>query len=110
MGILAIVSGTHIDMYHNLMQLVWGALAVAVSFMGSNVRRFCVGSGTFYLVLAILGLLIGNPSMHKAWFVGPMLLQTGDHSYHLVLGLIFLGMGLLSGRTKNAGHALYVTS
>ena len=108
MGILAIITGTRIDKYHNLMQLVWGALALGASFMGSKVAgRFCIGSGVFYLTLAILGLLIGNPSMNRAWPIGPMLLHTGDHIYHLVLGSIFLSMGLLSERAQNAGQVEY---
>lgn len=103
MGALAIIAGTHINKYHNLMHLIWGALALAVSFMGSKVaERFCIGSGVFYLSLAILGLLLGNPSMNRAWSIGPMMLNTGDHIFHLVLGSIFLGMGLLSGRIHNA--------
>jgi Domain of unknown function (DUF4383) len=109
MGILVIVGGAHVDKYHNLMHLTWGALALGTSFMGSTVaKRFCVGSGVFYLALAILGLLIGNPSMNRAWYLGPMLLNTGDHIFHLVLGSLFLGMGLLSGRTwklRDVQHA-----
>ncbi len=111
MGILAVVSGTRIDKYHNLMQLIWGALALAASFMGSKVAgRFCIGSGIFYLALAVLGLLIGNPSMNRAWFIGPMLLHTGDHIVHLVLGSIYLSMGLLSGRARNDGQVEYVAN
>jgi hypothetical protein len=98
MGILVIAGGIG-DRYHNLMHLIWGALALGASFMGSAVaKRFCIGSGVFYLALAALGLLIGNPSMNRAWYFGPMLLHTGDHIFHLVLGSLFLGMGLLSGR------------
>ena len=109
MGILAIVSGTQIEKYHNLMQLIWGGLALAGSFISSKVAgRFCIGYGIFYLTLAILGLLLGNPSMNRAWFIGPMLLHTGDHIFHLVLGSIFLSMGLLSGRAQNDGQVEYV--
>jgi hypothetical protein len=61
-------------------------------------RRFCIASGAFYLTLAPLGLAIGNPAMNRAWYFGPMLLHTGDHIFHLVLGSIFLATGLLSGR------------
>jgi hypothetical protein len=105
MGILAIISGTRIEKYHNLMQLTWGVLALAASFMGTKVaERFCIGSGVFYLALATQGLLIGNPSMNRAWFIGPMPLHTGDHIFHLVLGSIYLGIGLLSVRTQNAGR------
>jgi len=108
MGIVAIVSGTRIEKYHNLMQLSWGVLALAASFLGSKVaERFCIGSGVFYLALAALGLLIGNPSMNRAWFIGPMPLHTGDHIFHLVLGSIYLGMGLLSGRAQNTGQVEY---
>lgn len=108
MGVLAIITGTRIDKYHNLMQLSWGVLALAASFMGSKVAgRFCIGSGIFYGALAILGLLIGNPSMNRAWSIGPMLLHTGDHVYHLVLGSIFLGMGWFSGRAQNDGLVEY---
>jgi hypothetical protein len=99
MGIMVIVGGAHVDKYHNLMHLIWGVLAVGASFLGLTIsRRFCIGSGVFYLAQAILGLLIGNPSMNRAWYLGPMLLNTGDHIFHLVLGSLFLGVGLVSGR------------
>ena len=99
------------DKYHNLMHLVWGALALGASFLGPAVaKRFCIGSGVFYLALAILGLLIGNPSMNRGWYLGPMLLHTGDHIFHLVLGSLFLGMGLLSGRTWGVRHVQQAAS
>ena len=105
MGILVIVGGARADKYHNLMHLIWGALALGASFMGSTVaKRFCIGSGVFYLALGALGLLIGNSSMNRAWYFGPMLLHTGDHIFHLVLGSLFLSMGLLSGRTLRFRH------
>jgi hypothetical protein len=105
MGIMVIVGGVHADKYHNLMHLTWGALAVGASFMGSTVaKRFCIGSGVFYLTLAIAGLLMGNPAMNRAWHLGPMLLHTGDHIFHLVLGALFLGIGLFSGRTVGIRH------
>jgi Domain of unknown function (DUF4383) len=99
MGIMVIIGGVHADKYHNLMHLTWGALALGASFLGLTIsKRFCIGSGVFNLALAILGLLIGNPSMNRAWEFGPMLLHTGDHIFHLVLGSLFLGVGLISGR------------
>ena len=105
MGILMIVGGLHADKYHNLMHLTWGALAFGASFLGLTIsKRFCIGSGVFYLALAILGLLIGNPSMNRAWYLGPMLLHTGDHIFHLVLGSLFLGVGLVSGREWRPRH------
>jgi hypothetical protein len=105
MGILVIVGGVHADKYHNLMHLIWGALALGASFLGLTIaKRFCIGSGVFYVALAILGLLLGNPSMNRAWDLGPMLLHTGDHVFHLVLGSLFLGVGLVSGREWRPRH------
>jgi hypothetical protein len=99
MGVLVAVGGAHVDKYHNLMHLAWGASALGVSFLGTRVAmRFCIASGAFYLTLATLGLTIGNPAMSRAWYFGPMLLHTGDHIFHLVLGSIFLAVGLVSGR------------
>jgi len=57
-------------------------------------KRFCIASGAFYLMLAT----IGSPGMNRAWYFGPMLLHTGDHIFHMVLGSLFLAMGLVSGR------------
>jgi hypothetical protein len=88
-----------VDKYHNLMHLAWGALAFGFSFLGATAaKRFCIASGAFYLTLATLGLTIGSPAMNRAWYFGPMLLHTGDHVFHLVLGSLFLAMGLVSGR------------
>jgi hypothetical protein len=95
----AMVFGGRGDKYHNLMHLVWGALALGVSFLGPVIaKRFCIGSGVFYMTLALLGLLTGNPSMNRGWYLGPMLLHTGDHIFHLVLGSVLLFIGLASGR------------
>jgi hypothetical protein len=109
MGTLILIGGLHTDKYHNLMHLLWGALAIGASFMSLTVaKRFCIGSGIFYITLALLGLLLGNPAMNKAWYLGPMLLHTGDHIFHLVLGTLFLGAGLISGREwgiRNIQHA-----
>ena len=99
MGAVVIVSGLHADRNHNLMHIVWGALALGASFMaGRTARLFCIGSGIFYLTLAVLGLTIGDSAMGRAWQAGPMLLHTGDHVFHLVLGIIFLSFGVVSGR------------
>lgn len=99
MGVVVILSGLHADRYHNLMHIIWGALALGASFLtGRAAKIFCIGSGLFYLTLALLGLSIGDSAMGKAWQAGPMLLHTGDHVFHLVLGSVLLGFGLMSGR------------
>ena len=100
MGVLVVVGGAHVDKYHNLLLLVWGAFALSVSFLGEiAAKRFCIASGAFFLSLAVLGLIMGNSSLGKAWYLGPMLLHNGDHIFHMVLGSVFLAMGLVSGLT-----------
>lgn len=102
MGVVVIASGLHADRSHNLMHIVWGALAMVASFLSARTAKFfSIGSGLFYLTLAFLGLIIGDPATERAWQAGPMLLHTGDHMFHLVLGAIFLGFGLLSGRERS---------
>ena len=108
MGSLAIVGGAHVDKYHNLMHLAWGVLAVGASFLGATIaRRFCIASGVFYLTIAVLGLVMGNPALNRLWHFGPMMLHTGDHIFHLVLGSVFLAIGLVSGRqwVQRPSHA-----
>lgn len=101
MGTLVIVTGLHADRYHNLMHMAWGALALGASFLSVKVAKFfCIGSGLFYLTLAIFGLMIGDSAMERAWQAGPMLLHTGDHVFHLVLGSVFLVLGLIPGRER----------
>jgi hypothetical protein len=105
MVILVSAGGLRADKYHNLMLLVWGVLAVGLSFMGQTVaKRFCIGSGIFYIALAMLGLLLGDSAMNRAWHFGPMLLHTGDHIFHLAVGFLFLGAGLISGREWGIGN------
>ena len=102
MGVVVMASGLHSDRYHNWMHMIWGALALGASFMSVRAAKlFCIASGLFYLTLAILGLTLGDSAVGRAWQAGPMLLHTGDHIFHLVLGCIFLGFGFVSGRARH---------
>ena len=101
MGGLVLATRLHADHYHNLMHMVWGALAIGASFLTAKAAKFyCLGSGLFYMTLAVLGLAIGDSASGRAWQAGPMLLHTGDHIFHLVLGSVFLGLGIMSGREQ----------
>ena len=67
MGVVVIASGLHADRYHNMMHIVWGALALGASFLaGRAAKLFCIGSGIFYLTLAVAGLTIGDSNMGRA--------------------------------------------
>lgn len=100
MGLMMVFRGGSVNQYHNLLHLVWGASALYFGFIGSTLaaKNFCIGSGAFYFVLGVLGMLFGNSLANEAWHVGPMLLHTGDHIFHMVLGSAILATGLLTGR------------
>jgi hypothetical protein len=53
------------------------------------------------MALAVLGLAMGDSAMGRAWQAGPMLWHTGEHIFHLVLGSVFLGFGMMSGRERH---------
>jgi hypothetical protein len=79
---------------HNLVHLASGVLALYFGFAGSlsGAKGFCIIFGLVYLLLGILGLVMGE--LH----LGPLLLGKADHGIHLIVGAIFLAGGLF---TKN---------
>lgn len=120
-GILGFVApglmGTHLSLAHNLVHIISGALALYLGLAGSlsAARAFCLAFGAVYLLLGIVGFLLGGagpvtpgmPGMSpdsRLFKVIPGILELGtmDHVVHLLLGIVFLIGGLL---TKN-----YVTT
>ena len=97
-GLVVFARGGQVDPYHNLLHVATGLVALYFGFVGSasGARRFCQAFGLFYLALGGLGMLLGDPALDRAWQAGPLSLETADHVFHIVLGLIFLGSGLLT--------------
>lgn len=79
---------------HNLVHLASGIIALYFGFAGSlsGAKGFCIIFGLVYLLLGILGLVMGE--LH----LGPLVLGNADHGIHLIVGAIFLAGGLF---TKN---------
>lgn len=98
-GLAAFAFGDGADKYHNLLHFVTGLVALYCGFVGSRSRAeaFCLVFGVGYLAFGILGVIMGNSAMNRMWDVGPLHLSMGDHSFHIVLGAIFLVSGLLTG-------------
>lgn len=104
--------GTHLSLAHNAVHLISGAVALYFGFAGSAsaARGFCLVFGAVYLLLGIVGFLMGHPGASmmagmmfedsKLWKVIPGTLELGkmDHVVHCLLGVVFLGGGLLGGR------------
>jgi hypothetical protein len=104
--------GTHLSLAHNAVHLISGALALYLGFAGSAsaARTFCLVFGAVYLLLGIVGFVMGAPGASaiagmtmedsKLWKVLPGTLELGkmDHIVHCLLGVVFLAGGLLGGR------------
>lgn len=104
--------GTHLSVVHNLVHIISGAVALYLGFAGSlsAARLFCLAFGAVYLLLGILGFVLGAPLVPgvegmasmgadpNLWKVIPGQLELGrmDHVVHLLLGIVFLIGGFLT--------------
>jgi hypothetical protein len=88
-GIVALILGDEANRYHHLLHLGTGLVALYVGFgrPPGTARMFCRIFGVAYLVLGVLGLLLGHIE------VGPLHLAFGDHMFHVVLGAVVLTGG-----------------
>jgi len=103
--------GTHLSLAHNLVHIISGVVALYFGFAGSPsaARGFCIVFGLVYLLLGIVGFVMGHPGASamagmmaedtKLWKVIPGTLELGkmDHIVHCLLGVVFLIGGLLGG-------------
>src|ERR1044072_2664149 len=104
--------GTHLSLAHNAVHLISGAIALYFGFAGSPsaARTFCLAFGAVYLLLGVVGFVMGAPGAStltgvmmedsKMWKVIPGTLELGkmDHIVHCLPGVVFLAGGLLGGR------------
>lgn len=103
--------GTHLSLAHNLIHIASGAIALYLGFSGSSsaARTFCLVFGVVYLLLGVLGFVLGQPGTpamagmpadDKLWKVLPATLELGkmDHIVHLLLGAVFMIGGFLGRR------------
>jgi hypothetical protein len=108
--------GAHLNLAHNLVHIISGAVALYFGFAGSAgaARGFCIIFGIVYLLLGVCGFLLGHPGMSglpgmaemgtdpKMWPVlrGTVEFGQRDHIIHILLGVIFLAGGALGGRDR----------
>jgi hypothetical protein len=99
--------GAHLSAVHNLIHLVSGAIALYLGFKGTlhAAKLFCLVFGIVYLLLGVVGFLLGD-AMHDRMIIivsGRLELGTMDHIIHIALGAIFLiGALLTKGDTATA--------
>jgi len=77
----ALLGITHMIPIHSLLHITTGALALATIRWGGarGTWWYALGFGTFYTLLGLLGLMIGD--------VPGLGLQPFDHPFHLVAGV-----------------------
>jgi hypothetical protein len=101
--------GTHLSLAHNLVHIISGAIALYFGLAGTlaGARLFCLVFGVVYLLLGVVGFLIGKPGSASVGHGGldshlfvviPRQLELGtmDHTVHVLLGIVFLIGGLLT--------------
>lgn len=90
--------GAHLSPTHNVIHLVSGALSLYLGLKGSDSAAvtFSIVFGAVYLLLGIVGFLIGGTT--QLFKVIPNTLELGlmDHLIHLAIGGIYLIVGVLS--------------
>lgn len=84
--------GAHLSPAHNLVHILTGVISLYFGFAGSlsGAKGFCLVFGLVYLLLGVLGLVMGD--LH----IGPLMLGKVDHGIHLIVGAIFLAGGLFT--------------
>jgi hypothetical protein len=107
------VLGMHLGLLHNLIHLMTGALSLWFGF-GDSIKSnelFCLVMGVFYSFLGLIGFMFGGPGYpamgrmeadEKLLRIIPEVLEYGraDHSFHLMVGLMFLGTVYFWGKKK----------
>ncbi|HEX8282016.1 MAG TPA: DUF4383 domain-containing protein [Pyrinomonadaceae bacterium] len=103
--------GFHLNLTHNLIHLVSGAIALYFGFAGtlSGARLFCIVFGVVYGLLGVAGFLLGHSGNHTvdvtphggdsslfAVLPGSLELASVDHIFHILLAVIFLIGGFLT--------------
>jgi hypothetical protein len=84
--------GAHLSPAHNLVHILSGVISLYFGFAGSlsGAKGFCIILGLVYLLLGVLGLVMGE--LH----IGPLMLGKVDHGIHLIVGAIFMAGGFFT--------------
>jgi len=106
------LGGFHLSLPHNLIHLISGAVALYLGLKGTlaGARLFCIVFGIVYLLLGVVGYLVGTNTQHTIpnlthsgtdsnllqVIAGSLELASMDHGLHVLLGLIFLIGGFLT--------------
>jgi hypothetical protein len=96
--------GAHLSTTHNLVHIVSGLIALYFGFAATlgAARGFCLIFGAVYLLLGIVGFLMGTGDDRMfAINAVNLMLGTRDHIIHILLGVLFL-IGALGTKSDGA--------
>jgi uncharacterized protein DUF4383 len=101
--------GTHLSLAHNLVHIISGAVALYFGLAGTlaGARLFCLVFGAVYLLLGVVGFVLGKEGTATVAHIGPdahlfalipgqLELGTMDHYVNILLGVVFLIGGLIT--------------
>lgn len=97
--------GAHLSTTHNAVHIVSGLIALYFGFAGSlsAARGFCLAFGAIYLLLGIVGFIMGDAANDRMLSINALnlMLGTRDHAIHILLGVLFL-IGALATKSDSA--------
>jgi hypothetical protein len=111
------VGGFHLSTVHNLIHIVSGAMSLYFGLAGTlrGARLFCIAFGAVYGLLGVAGFLLGTPGspsmpgmaaddrLFKV-LPGALELGTSDHTFHVLLAIVYIAAGLMTKDAHNAGR------
>ena len=84
---------------HNLVHLLSGVIGMAMAARGpASARTFALLFGAVYAVVAVLGFTSVDPAAPHTMLLGLVEINGADNYLHLLLALVFLGVGLVRPR------------
>jgi hypothetical protein len=89
----AILGVFDVNGWHNLLHLLSGLLGIAVSRSYGPARRYAIGFGAVYAVVAIWGFVIGGGEA----ILGIVPVNSEDNVLHLLIALAGVVAGLSTG-------------
>ena len=92
--------GAHLNPAHNAVHILTGVISLYFGFAASlsAARTFCMIFGAVYLLLGVVGYLVGDAGNMHMLHVGPLELGNTDHILHVLVGALYLIGGFTTGR------------
>lgn len=81
-----------INGWHNVVHLLSGAVGLAMAGTAAKARLFCLGYGGVYVLVAILGFIVGDGGL----LLSIIPINTADNLLHLVIAASGIAVGLAS--------------